>query len=103
MFHVKPFSPAPLTQNPRRDVSRETFLRNFRFFSFIVIPAKAGIHNHRPAIMDAGFRRHDSEGGEVAVMATTPYPRTSKLKIVAFFTASQSTRTPSPGPGGACT
>jgi len=27
MFHVKPFSPAPLTQNPRRDVSRETFLR----------------------------------------------------------------------------
>src|SRR5882724_13402787 len=27
MFHVKPFSPAPLIQHPRRDVSRETFFR----------------------------------------------------------------------------
>jgi len=28
MFHVKPFSPAPLTiLRPRRDVSRETFMR----------------------------------------------------------------------------
>jgi hypothetical protein len=25
MFHVKPFSPAPLNLHPRRDVSRETF------------------------------------------------------------------------------
>ena len=31
------------------------------------------------------------------------FARTSKFRIVAFFTASQSTRTPSPGPGGACT
>ena len=78
-------------------------MRKFGLFSFIVIPAKAGIHTHRPVIMDAGFRRHDSEGGEVTVIATAPYPRTSKFRIVAFFTASQSTRTPSPGPGGACT
>jgi hypothetical protein len=27
MFHVKPFSPAPLMQPSARDVSRETFLR----------------------------------------------------------------------------
>jgi hypothetical protein len=33
MFHVKPFSPAPLTTRPRRVVSRETFLRkDARFF-----------------------------------------------------------------------
>jgi hypothetical protein len=33
MFHVKPFSPAPLNAQ-RRDVSRETFLRKTRrFFS----------------------------------------------------------------------
>src|SRR5262249_18271891 len=30
--------------------------------SFIVMPAKAGIHKHKPVIMDAGFRRHDSQG-----------------------------------------
>jgi hypothetical protein len=29
MFHVKPFSPAPLS--PRRDVSRETVLRKSHF------------------------------------------------------------------------
>jgi hypothetical protein len=27
MFHVKPFSPAPLTRSLRVDVSRETFMR----------------------------------------------------------------------------
>ncbi len=27
MFHVKPFSHAPLATRPARDVSRETFLR----------------------------------------------------------------------------
>jgi len=32
---------------------------------FIVIPAKAGIHKHKPVIMDAGFRRHDSQGFDV--------------------------------------
>jgi hypothetical protein len=33
MFHVKPFSPTPLATSPRRDVSRETFLRKAtRFF-----------------------------------------------------------------------
>jgi len=30
-----------------------------RWRVMIVIPAKAGIHRHRPVDMDAGFRRHD--------------------------------------------
>ncbi len=29
--------------------------------SSIVMPAKAGIHNHRPVVMGPGFRRDDTE------------------------------------------
>src|SRR5882724_5796857 len=45
MFHVKPFSPAPLTKNPARDVSRETSLRKTRAPS--VDDGRRVIH-HRP-------------------------------------------------------
>ena len=31
------------------------------------MPAKAGIHKHGLAIMDAGFRRHDNEGQVISV------------------------------------
>jgi hypothetical protein len=42
---------------------------------FRVIPAKAGIHIHRPVSMDAGFRRHDTL--QQIYDSTTP-PRRSR-------------------------
>jgi hypothetical protein len=38
----------------------------------IVMPAKAGIHNHRPVFVDSGFRRNDNQ-------RKTVIPNTGKL------------------------
>ncbi len=35
-----------------------------------VMPAKAGIHSHRPVFMDSGFRRNDNEGKTVILITS---------------------------------
>jgi hypothetical protein len=33
--------------------------------TLVVMPAKAGIHIHRPVFMDTGLRRYDTQSGSV--------------------------------------
>src|SRR5882672_1629861 len=63
-----PAPSAPSSAPPSCDWTKATAPRavfqklESQFSSFVVIPATAGIHKHRPVTMDAGFSRHDSRG-----------------------------------------
>jgi hypothetical protein len=52
-------------ERPRADAHQRAFLKGGDISPSIVMPAKAGIHSHRPVFMDSGFRRNDNEGVQV--------------------------------------
>jgi hypothetical protein len=41
--------------------------------TLVVMPAKAGIHSHRPVVMDTGLRRYDNQEGCLSQLAPIAY------------------------------